>query len=216
MRKAQRVELPVIMLTGQELVQDIYVADKFGAFTTNKIRGHTASCTSGAKEAAERMAGKLYGPALRSVVEVDPGNKFARLFRATADPIIYAWCWATGLIEFGDKVPDDALELAYGPERALRAAFDVSARHGRGASAGKLLVPGVPEAESQREGLRAVQVFCVWRARNTNDDRDSFGVMFFPYTPSAVETLRLDVNKWLDRKGLSTLPARQQPKRAAA
>lgn len=198
-KKAEPVAAPEV--TGQELGEVIYVVHKYGAFNTNKVRGHTASCTSNAKEAAERLAGKLFGTALRSVTEVDPGNKFARMFLAKADPIIYAWCWATGLIEFGDKVPDDAIKLGRGPDRALRERLQVLARHGMGRSAGQLLVPGVPEAVGQKEGLREVQSFLVWAATTTNFRRDNCSVMFWPYQADQCLQLRERVNERRARLG---------------
>ena len=204
---AARVDtLPEV--TGQELTQEIYVTDKFGAYTTNRVRGHSASSTSGAPEAAERLAGKLFGPSLRQVAEVDPGNRFVRLFRATADPVSLAWTWATGLIEVGEagaQVPDGALELARGPKRALVERLAVVARHGQGKSKGKLLVPGIPEAVSQKEGADALEAFLVWAALTTNTDRDNCGVMFYPYLADRVEHLHERVNERRAKGGLTLI-----------
>lgn len=68
-----------------------------------------------------------------------------------------AYCWASGLIEFGPRVPDGALLIASGKEKPLRAFLESVARHGyetrevngrptkvRGTE--HLLVPGIPEA----------------------------------------------------------------------
>lgn len=68
-----------------------------------------------------------------------------------------AWCWATGLIEIGDTLPADGpdgggpIEIARGPKYALKGRLGAVARHGKGGSAGKLLVPGVPEAKPGAE-----------------------------------------------------------------
>lgn len=68
-----------------------------------------------------------------------------------------AWCWASGLIGIGNELPGaGAVEIARGPEYALKGQVSVHARHGYGDSKGKLLVPGVPEAKDQQEGLEAL------------------------------------------------------------
>lgn len=88
-----------------------------------------------------------------------------------------AWCWASGLIEIGDAMPAEkpdgsgAIEIARGPKSALRAQLSALARHGKGASAGLLLVPGVPEREDQddkADALAAWLAWCggKWRSRN--------------------------------------------------
>lgn len=63
--------------------------------------------------------------------------------------MITAYCWASGLIEFTRKenVPDGAIAIASAPAKTLRPIITVLARHGYGESEGKLLVPGIPEAE---------------------------------------------------------------------
>ncbi|MEC5319000.1 hypothetical protein VSX61_08630 [Brenneria populi subsp. brevivirga] len=77
-----------------------------------------------------------------------------------------AWCWASGLIEIGDEPPADgpegsgAILIATGPKYALKGFLDVVARHGKGASAGKLLVPGVPEAPDADVALEAWLKWC--------------------------------------------------------
>lgn len=76
-----------------------------------------------------------------------------------------AYCWATGLIEFGDQVPEGALSIASGAPQLLRAVISVRARHGKGASEGKLLVPGVPEAPSDQAKGDALQAWLAWCAQ---------------------------------------------------
>lgn len=91
-----------------------------------------------------------------------------------------AWCWASGLIEIGDTVPSDgAIQIASGPKANLQGRLSVLARHGQGASAGMLLVPGVPEADSQQakgDALAAWLAWCAWCARRPS--RRHPGVVF--------------------------------------
>lgn len=42
---------------------------------------------------------------------------------------ITAYCWRSGLIQFGTEVPDGALPIATGPEKPLRDIVDVLAVH---------------------------------------------------------------------------------------
>lgn len=91
-----------------------------------------------------------------------------------------AWCWASGLIEIGDAMPDvsadgsGAILIATGPKSPLTGQLKVVARHGKGASAGKLLVPGVPEAEGQQAKADALEAFLAWRGKRKSRD----GVVF--------------------------------------
>lgn len=88
-----------------------------------------------------------------------------------------AWCWASGLIEIGDAMPPDspdgggAIEIARGPKYALRAQLSVLARHGKSASAGMLLVPGVPEREDGKDKADALADWLAWcgASRSTRD-----------------------------------------------
>jgi DNA-directed RNA polymerase subunit RPC12/RpoP len=90
-----------------------------------------------------------------------------------------AWCWASGLIEFGDEneVPDGAIVIARGTADRIKAVVGVLARRGYGASAGKLLVPGVPEAEN---GNAAVDALIAWRkwCAEGNGRKGRYGVKF--------------------------------------
>lgn len=91
-----------------------------------------------------------------------------------------AWCWASGLIEVGDSMPDDgpdgsgAIQIASGPKAFLTGRLSVVARHGQGASAGKLLVPGVPEADGQTAKVDALVAFLAWCGKGKPRD----GVVF--------------------------------------
>lgn len=71
-----------------------------------------------------------------------------------------AYCDASGVIHFGSRLPKGMLPVAQGKAKALRERVGVVARH---AYDGKtLLVPGVPEAENQREGVDALMKFRDW------------------------------------------------------
>lgn len=96
-----------------------------------------------------------------------------------------AWCWASGLIEIGDKRPaigsdgGGSIEIAHGPKSPLAAVLGVVARHGQGSSVGKLLVPGVPEAEDQKAKGAALAAWLYWCGKRKSRE----GVVF------AAETL---------------------------
>jgi len=80
-----------------------------------------------------------------------------------------AYCWGDGLIEFGESIPDGAIELARGPKSEIKTFFEITARHGKGVSDGTLIVPGVPEAKTMSRRLGAVLEFIEWlgNAKNT-------------------------------------------------
>lgn len=72
--------------------------------------------------------------------------------------MIQAYCWASGLIEFGLSVPEGALGFTQGrDERKLRDLVTVRARHAYDGVT--LLVPGVPEAEDGEAALAALKRF---------------------------------------------------------
>ncbi|EJY4049082.1 host nuclease inhibitor protein [Salmonella enterica] len=66
---------------------------------------------------------------------------------------ITAYCWASGLIEFGNTLPEGALPIVTGNEKQVRDVVTVLPRH---AYNGDLLVPGIPEAESMDEYREAL------------------------------------------------------------
>lgn len=88
-----------------------------------------------------------------------------------------AWAWASGLIEIGDTVPDDAIKIAEGVQCRLKSQVGVLARHGQGQSAGRLLVPGVPEASTQEAKGNALAKWLQWCARG-NGTKHRNGVVF--------------------------------------
>ncbi|HFS8942382.1 TPA: host nuclease inhibitor protein [Enterobacter roggenkampii] len=71
---------------------------------------------------------------------------------------IRAYAWASGLIEFGQKLPEGALPIITGEAKQVRELIDIWARHSR--TSDQLLVPGVPEAANQQEGCDALIKFC--------------------------------------------------------
>ena len=94
-----------------------------------------------------------------------------------------AWCWATGLIEIGDKAPEDITDgsgvivIASGPKFGIYGLLSVLARQGQGASAGKLLVPGVPEAKTPDDKADALSAWLNWCAKG-NGKKHRHGVEF--------------------------------------
>jgi len=94
-----------------------------------------------------------------------------------------AWCWASGLIEIGDSMPADfangggAIEIANGPKAFLKSRLDVLARHGIGASAGCLIVPGVPEADGQKAKADALGAWLKWCGARSSRDSVNFSWM---------------------------------------
>ncbi|ECI5749386.1 host nuclease inhibitor protein [Salmonella enterica subsp. enterica] len=87
-------------------------------------------------------------------------------------PTITAYCWASGLIEFGNTLPEGALPVVTGSEKQVRDVVGVLARH---AYNGDLLVPGIPEAASQDEGRQALVRFSrVIQERLTHPNKRKF------------------------------------------
>lgn len=76
--------------------------------------------------------------------------------------MIRAYCYPSGLIEFGTAIPKGAKVIARGPEKELRDFMAVKARcYGHGRS---LLVPGVPEADNQIAADNALRSWTKWIA----------------------------------------------------
>ncbi|QLG90909.1 host nuclease inhibitor protein [Pseudomonas yamanorum] len=78
---------------------------------------------------------------------------------------ITAYCFASGHIEFGVTLPEGAIALAQGEEKMVRDILTGNARVSRQDNE-TLFVPGVPEAENQREGIAAVARFIQWLGKN--------------------------------------------------
>ena len=71
-------------------------------------------------------------------------------------PTITAYCWVSGLVEFGNTLPEGTLPIVTGSEKPVREVVGVLARH---AYNGDLLVPGIPEAVDQNEACEALERF---------------------------------------------------------
>ncbi len=85
--------------------------------------------------------------------------------------MLRAYCYASGLIQFGRSMPSGALPVARGPAKAVWEFIEVKARHGYKTRKIKgrptkipgsdcLLVPGVPEAPGQ---MAAVDALLAWK-----------------------------------------------------
>lgn len=75
-----------------------------------------------------------------------------------------AYCYPSGLIDFGTSVPKGAKVIARGPEQALREFVAVKARHSRQHDG--FLVPGVPEANDAVTADAALERWTRWIAQN--------------------------------------------------
>lgn len=80
---------------------------------------------------------------------------------------MHAYCYASGRIEFGPKIPDGALPIAKGPDRALRDFLCGVSRHAYDGET--LLVPGIPEAPNQSAALDALKRFTTWITKSAPD-----------------------------------------------
>ncbi|EJM3830913.1 host nuclease inhibitor protein [Salmonella enterica] len=72
-------------------------------------------------------------------------------------PATIAYCWASGLIEFGETLPEGALPIITINSQAERETVEVLARLSYD---NQLLVPGIPEAENMDEYREALVKFC--------------------------------------------------------
>lgn len=68
-----------------------------------------------------------------------------------------AYCWRGGVIEFGRRCPAGALNLLRGPDKRVREIVNAAARHAYDGVT--LLVPGIPEADSDEDAVAAAVVF---------------------------------------------------------
>ena len=148
-----------------ELITDVKVIITQDGYKTNRVHGMQASCTAGAKQAAARLGKKLYGDSLVAVVPAPHNQQNNESnWRLHAEPVV-AYCWQLGLIEFGRVVPEGALKFATGLDVQLRERVGTLARHGQGKSEGKLLVPGIPEAENEDGQIDALIEWTKWCAK---------------------------------------------------
>lgn len=76
---------------------------------------------------------------------------------------MHAYCYRSGEIEFGDTVPKGAISVLEGDEALVRER--VSARARLAYDNKTLLVPGVPEANNEKEARYALFRFLEFVAR---------------------------------------------------
>lgn len=153
-----------------------------GAHVTNTVNQLRASSTMSSQAAAQRLGEKLFGPALERVEQRSNAAGSVERWLLHGDSKWYAWCWRSGLIEFGNKLPDGhddpqggPIVFASGPRRALMTRVGVVARHGH--AAGSLLVPGVPEAAGDEEAFKALIDWLDW-CKQRNGKPESYEVVF--------------------------------------
>ena len=86
---------------------------------------------------------------------------------------MFAFCYASGLIAFGRKVPDGAIVIAKGSAQPVREFIETQARHGyqtklvrgrhqRIPGTDHLLVPGVPESDTEAVKLAKLSQWLWW------------------------------------------------------
>lgn len=68
----------------------------------------------------------------------------------------YAYCWRSGLIEIGNIIPDGAISVCELTRDRLRR---IRARSRLAKDNRRMLVPGIPEAETDSEALEALRYF---------------------------------------------------------
>ncbi|MEW5728459.1 MAG: host nuclease inhibitor protein [Pseudomonadota bacterium] len=73
-----------------------------------------------------------------------------------------AFAYASGEIVFASDRPEGTLPIASGPERVLKNFISVRARHAYDGET--LLVPGVPEANNERDRFEALRRWGEWLA----------------------------------------------------
>lgn len=71
-----------------------------------------------------------------------------------------AYCWQTGVIGFGPRVPKGAILIMGGSGQKFKAEITVMARHAYDGIT--LLVPGIPEADGEEAKLDALDKFIDW------------------------------------------------------
>lgn len=123
--------------------------------------GLRASSAQSAKAAVERLAEKLaarFDQPTYADVDWIEGCDWQVLLDDRERLIAY--CWANGVIEFGDALPEGALKITEGTPFKVRELIEGTARL---AYDGKTwLAPGVPEAPDQREACTALIKYCEW------------------------------------------------------
>lgn len=169
--------------TSLPLQLEIAVRYSNGAYNTNQVFGFRSSSTMSSFEAAMQQWRKVSGESptfLNTAGKLRVGSQ--QVFSASGNLPI-AWCGASGLVDVGHVLPDDAMPIAMGPRFNLLKELGVACRHGKGPSKGLLLVPGIPEAPNEQEGLRALRAFIQWRCIGAKKLR-SLGITYATYPGS--------------------------------
>ena len=71
-----------------------------------------------------------------------------------------AYCWRSGHVEFGRTVPDGAILIIRGPDELVRELVEPACRLAYDNKT--LLVPGIPEADSDDAACKAAMSFICW------------------------------------------------------
>lgn len=71
-----------------------------------------------------------------------------------------AYCYRSGQIKIGRKVPDGAIAIISGPERRIRSLMWATSRLAYDNKT--MLVPGIPEAKNDRAAETALRRFIKW------------------------------------------------------
>ena len=72
-------------------------------------------------------------------------------------PVTFSYCYRTGIIGFGRHVPEGAFSLLHGDDETVRDIVSIHARHAHDGHT--LLVPGVPEADTDDDARDAAIAF---------------------------------------------------------
>lgn len=82
-----------------------------------------------------------------------------------------AFCWSSGIIEFGTSVPEGALPIITGPADLVTSTIEATSRHAHDEKT--FLVPGVPEADSDASAVDALKAYVNWleQCRQKREDR---------------------------------------------
>lgn len=81
---------------------------------------------------------------------------------------LYAYCFASGEIGFGNPVPPGAIAFAKGDSPSLSASVEVVARHAKRVPV--YLVPGMPEAPDEDAAFAALVAWAAWAAPFWRED----------------------------------------------
>jgi hypothetical protein len=84
-----------------------------------------------------------------------------------------AYCYRSGLIRIGKRLPKGAIQILEGSDEHVRAVIQATARLAYDGIT--WLVPGIPEAPSEREARRALDLYLDWikiRAANSHAQED--------------------------------------------